>query len=132
MQGIKKILVTVDLSEYSLPTLRYAHDLANAFGAEITLINILNERDVRAIRGALDTYDTGVCEDFIKAQFEERQEMMKKLVENADARPTVEQHIVRVGNPHQALLIAIDQEKPDLVVMGTKGRSNLADVLVGS
>ena len=30
------------------------------------------------------------------------------------------------------LLTAIEEEKPDLLVLSTKGRSNLADVMIGS
>ena len=40
--------------------------------------------------------------------------------------------IFKVSVPFQELLKIIDQEKPALVVMGTKGRINIAGVLSGS
>ncbi len=41
-------------------------------------------------------------------------------------------YLVETGIPHRELLTAIESEKPGLVIVGTKGRSNLADVVVGS
>ena len=34
--------------------------------------------------------------------------------------------------PFKAILSIIDEEVPDLLIMGTKGRTNLADVVIGS
>ena len=132
MLEIKKIMVAVDLSDYALPTVQYVHELAMALGAGIILVNIFNVRDVRAIRGVFDIQDAAVGEKLIYDKLENRREMVAKLAERAGVQDMVVQHIVQIGVPHQALLKVIKQEKPDLIVMGTKGRSNLTDVLVGS
>jgi nucleotide-binding universal stress UspA family protein len=34
--------------------------------------------------------------------------------------------------PYQQLLAVIDEEKPDILVMATKGRSDIIDVVMGS
>jgi nucleotide-binding universal stress UspA family protein len=39
---------------------------------------------------------------------------------------------IRIGVPFEELLAVIEAKKPDLLVMATKGRSNLADTIVGS
>lgn len=132
MQEIKKIMVAVDLSDFALPTVQYAHELATALGAGIFLVNIFNERDVRAIRSVFEIQDAAVGEKLIYDKLENRRKMVAKLAERAGAQQPVVQSIVQIGVPHQALLKVIKQQKPDLIVMGTKGRSNLADVLVGS
>ena len=45
--------------------------------------------------------------------------------------PTVSK-IFKVGVPFQELIKIIQEEKPAIVVMGTKGRSNISGVLPGS
>jgi nucleotide-binding universal stress UspA family protein len=132
MQKIQKIMIAVDFSDYSLPSLRYANALAASLGAGILLVNIYNERDIRAIHRALNVYDAALAERLIEENLATRRQMVTKLAESDKAQQTVVQSIVRVGIPHQALLDIIKEEKPDLVVIGAKGRTNLADTLVGS
>jgi nucleotide-binding universal stress UspA family protein len=45
--------------------------------------------------------------------------------------PTVSK-IFKVGVPFQELIKIIQEKKPAIVVMGTKGRSNISGVLPGS
>jgi nucleotide-binding universal stress UspA family protein len=132
MSKIKKIMVAVDLSDYSLASVEYAHDLARALGAEIMLVCVFNQRDVRTMQNALDAYDAGLCEKLIEENLEYRRNALENLTLEAGAQKTVTRKIVRLGVPYLELLNAIEQEKPDLLVMGTKGRSNLADTIVGS
>lgn len=132
MSKIKKIMVAVDLSDYSLPSVEYAHDLARALGAEIMLVCVFNQRDVRTIQITLDAYDASLCEKLIEENMAYRRNALENLTQEAGAQKTVTRKIVRLGVPHQELLNAIEEEKPDLLVMGTKGRSNLADTIVGS
>ena len=132
MQEIEKIMVAVDLSPYSLPCVQYAHDLAVSLGAEIVLVNVYNERDIRAIRGALSATDAERAEKIVDENLANRRDMVAQLAADAGAQQTVVQQIVQVGVPQQALLDIIKEQKPDLVVIGTKGRTNLADALVGS
>ena len=39
---------------------------------------------------------------------------------------------VRIGVPYDEILKTIDKEKADLLLMGTKGRSDLVDLVIGS
>lgn len=132
MKQIQKIMVAVDFSDYSLSSVQYAHNLAKDLGATLILVNVFNERDVRAIQNALETYDAGLCQKAIDDRIEERRVNLQRLEVKAGAQATVIKRIVRIGVPYQELLEAIAQEKPDLMVMGTKGRSNLADTILGS
>ncbi len=133
MQNVKKIMVAVDLSEYSLPSVQYARQLAQALNAKIILVNVYNQRDISAIKTSTDAYyDAGFFEKVMEESKVYRRSEMDRLVEKADAQELVIGKVLRVGVPHQELLAVIEEEKPDLLVMGTKGRSNLADTIIGS
>ena len=133
MQKVTKIMVAVDLSDYSLPSVQYAQQLAQALGAKMILVNVYNQRDISAIKTATDAYyDPGFFERVVEDNKTYRRNELDQLVEKAGAKKTVIQKLVRIGVPHQELLAVIKEEKPDLLVMGTKGRSNLADTIVGS
>ena len=49
MSKIKRILVAIDLSEYSEKTMKYAAEIADRFEAELTIVNVINQRDVDAV-----------------------------------------------------------------------------------
>jgi nucleotide-binding universal stress UspA family protein len=132
MRQFPKIMVAVDFSEYSLPSAQYAHELARKLGATLILVNVFNSRDIRTIETTMETYDPELCQKHIDGCLEERRRLLNALEANVKAQATVMKKIVRMGVPYQELLAVIDEETPDLLVMGTKGRSNLADTILGS
>lgn len=133
MQTVNKIMVAVDLSEYSLPSIRYARKLARATGAKLLLVNVYNQRDITAIKTSTDAYyDAGFFEKVMEESKVYRRNEMARLAQEADLDDLVVEKILRVGVPYQELLAVIEEEKPDMLVMGTKGRSNLADTIIGS
>lgn len=132
MNAIKTIMVAVDVSEYSLSSLQYARGLAETVNAKLLVVTVLNERDVRAVENALEIYDASLCEQIIEEELSDRRRWLNNLVKQANAQAFTKEKIVRVGVPYAALLEIIQLERPDLLVMGTKGRSNLADTIVGS
>lgn len=131
MEMIKKIMAAVDFSEYSLPTLRYALVLAQAVEAELVVVNIINERDVAAVRAAMAYSDKITVDGYIEDQKKERTRKVDELLEEAGCNVKVEK-VFRVGSPASELLDAITETKVDLVLVGPKGRSNVAGMLFGS
>jgi nucleotide-binding universal stress UspA family protein len=129
---IKKILVALDLSDYSLPTLKYTAKLAHNLNASLVLVNIVNERDVKAVYAALASYDIDLYQRITDQRIAERKSQLADLAKAAEASSMVEKEIVRTDVPYQGLLRTIEEEKPDLLAMGTKGRGALADTIVGS
>jgi nucleotide-binding universal stress UspA family protein len=132
MRQFPKIMVAVDFSEYSLPSVKYAHELARKLDATLILVNVFNQRDVRAFQQALETYDPSLYRKHIDDSVAQRRNQLDELEKGANAQATVMEKIVRIGVPHQELLAVIEEQDPDLLIMGTKGRSNLADTILGS
>lgn len=132
MDAIQNILVAVDFSEHSLPTLRYAAKLAHGLKASLILVNVFHERDVRAIHSALATYDINLYQTTIDQRIAERKTQLADLAKAAEATTLVKKEIVCTDIPYHGLIRTIEEEKPDLLIMGIKGRGALADTIVGS
>jgi nucleotide-binding universal stress UspA family protein len=124
--------VAVDFSDHSLPSLAYAASLARALEARLILANILNERDVKTIHTTLASYDADLVQRTVEERLAERKTRLSELAAAAEAAALVTKEIVRIDVPYQGLLRIIAEEKPDLLIMGTKGRGALADTIVGS
>jgi len=129
---IKTILVPVDASEYSLPAVQYARNFAIAIRAKLLLVTVINQRDIDAIKEALLSHDEALCKQIVSEKIADRRGWLDWLVQRADIQEITREAIVRQGVPHEELLKIIESAKPDLMVMGTKGRSSLADAIVGS
>ena len=54
------------------------------------------------------------------------------MIQSSHADRATARSIVRIGVPYQKLLEVIDEETPDLLIMATKGRTDLTDVVMGS
>jgi nucleotide-binding universal stress UspA family protein len=132
MQEIRSIMVAVDFSQYSLPSLKYAVHLAKRMDAQLIVANAINQRDVSAIEKAIAETGIDSLKDVVKDQQKQRFAQLDALVDEAGAGELVRRKVVRIGVPYQILLDVIKEEKPDLLVMGTKGRTGLADTIIGS
>ncbi|MBT6751747.1 MAG: universal stress protein, partial [Desulfobacula sp.] len=82
---IHKILACIDLSEYSLITLEYAMALAKKTGAQIMVLNVINQRDIYRIDMVYGFspgyYANGVdAEEYVMEVTKERQGRLKQLI----------------------------------------------------
>jgi nucleotide-binding universal stress UspA family protein len=132
MEHVKKILVAVDFSDYSLPTLRYALSLAEEINAEVAVVNVINERDINAVRSAMQYVPNLSMDEYIQGQKSERSERMDALIKETGCGHVKVESIFRMGVVEYELLEAVAETKADLVLMGTKGRGNLANAVFGS
>lgn len=134
MKVIKKILVCVDLSDYSEETLEYASTFRKSFDAEILLLNVINIRDIEALKRANNYYPDKVdITGYAEKSREDRKAKMQGMVSRYTPAELEKVRIEIVeGVPFEEILKYIDVERVDLVIMGNKGRSNLASTLFGS
>ena len=132
MKRINKIMVAVDFSEHSIAAAEYAADLARDVAEKILLINVINERDIEVMSLAVKRVAVFSVEDYVDEKIKMRNERLSDLAKKIkNDNLDVKTH-VRTGVPYKALLEEIEEEKPDLFVMATKGRSNIADTIIGS
>ena len=134
MKKIDNILVCVDLSEYSLPTLESAVTIAGNTNAQIHVINVLNQRDI-SVATFVPPYYTGKIDvnKFVNDTMEKRKQEIDALIKDhfSDYQPSMVIHMKK-GIPFEEILKTADGTQADLIVMGSKGRSNLSMTLFGS
>jgi len=132
MGKINKVLAAIDLSDYSAATMEYAGDLATQLEAELIAVNVINQRDVDAIE-KVENITTGISvEKYVERQKEERALLIKELWDQTSNPDLTIKTVFRIGIPFIELVQAVKDEGVDLVVMGTKGRTNIANVLFGT
>ena len=138
MKKIKKIVAACDLSAYTGDVLDTAIGLADSLDASLLVVNVINQRDMDSMQEALEKIAFGYENVPIslaqhRADMEsERRQSLHEALENAGGGDRECDHLIKLGVPFQAIMETIDQEQADLVGIGTKGRSNLSDVLLGS
>ena len=132
MTKIDKILAALCFSERSKGVFDYAATLAMGLNADLVVANIINIRDVQAL-GTIESMGFRVDpEDYVRGVKEERREMLEKEILSVHFPREKLKIIFRLGHPYDELLKIIRDENIDMVVMGTKGRTNLEHVLLGS
>jgi nucleotide-binding universal stress UspA family protein len=140
MITFKKIMAGCDFSEYSKQTLAYAAGLAEKCQAELIVVNVINQRDVDTIlKVANTTFDRTVernveklADDYVKRETAKRIQQIEKLIEEISCSHLSVKKVIRVGVPFQELTHSTENEQADLLVVGPKGRGNIAGVLFGS
>jgi len=134
MSGIRKVLAAIDLSDYSEETLRMALELVHASGAELIVANVINQRDIEAMERVAEDIPHLSTVEYFQHREQDRRHRVEALLESfggASSGVDIRILILR-GVPYIRLMEVIQDFDVDLVVMGAKGRTNLADLLFGS
>lgn len=120
---MKRVLVAVDGSPQSLKAVKFAIDSAPA--AELHLVNV---------RGALTGSAAGhlgrkTVDDF---HLEEGMKELASALEAARAAGSSPQHHVIVGSPGETIARFAEQIGADMIVIGSKGRGQVRDMVLGT
>jgi len=132
MQPIQKIMVPIAFSGHTEDLIRYAAMLAAPFGAQLILVNIINERDIETLE-RISSYGYGVNEEqYIKEIETERLQLLDMMLDRIDFPPEQMRFIFKVGHPADALLKLAFSEKVDMIVMGIRDKTDFFHTLTGS
>ena len=138
MRDNNKIIVACDLSKHAVEALKVGARLAEDLSAELVIVNIINQRDVNAMEIALrkikveiDNFPVTIG-GYVEGLKKDRKKSIAKVVNSTIGDQVVYRSVVAAGVPFKRLIEVADGEAPRLIVIGTKGRSNLADVILGS
>lgn len=100
--------------------------------ADLVIANVINQRDVNAVKWTEQVSNRISVGKYIEEQKKDRSDEIEALIEESSCDRLSVKTIFKIGAPFHELLQIIQDEKPALVVMGTKGRSNITNTLFGS
>jgi nucleotide-binding universal stress UspA family protein len=143
---VRTILVAIDYSEDALRALHWGASLADKYGAKLLLLHVIAKavEEVYPEGGAFVTATSAFSE--VKTPESHPVRRPPLLIDLVDTDLTTlhdfaEKHLqdltsvqvtVAVGKPSEEILRVAREERVDLIVMGTHGRTGVRHLLLGS
>ncbi len=132
IQNVKKILAPVDFSEFSMDAMRGARELAADVGAEIHLVHVVVPHfhfiPLPLATSGDQSFEL-TREAAMTQQAEEELDRIKKDEFGNSAKVTT---AVLKGAPVDLLVQYAEENKIDLILLSTRGRTGAARVMIGS
>ncbi|MBX2901707.1 MAG: universal stress protein [Cyclobacteriaceae bacterium] len=131
---MKKILVPTDFSKISTNALEVGYEIAKKSNAEIILLHVVEEAtpDSYSISGEWRTEKNWADKLFTLKLIEKSKAQLEKLVLDPRFAAVKVSGELRLGNAFHGMRTIITEHKVDLVVMGTHGRTGVAEVVIGT
>lgn len=117
---VKKILWPTDFSENAARALPFVNSLSELYGAEVHVLYVLEE--MGPFGAWYGDFDPSQVDALVKLQREKAEGHLQKICENhLEGCPLYVRHTA-TGDPASEILKLIDQEKPDMVVLSSRGQ----------
>ncbi len=126
----KKILLCTDFSENSEPARIWALDFAQAFGAGVLILHVIN-----ASRLGYPAFDDGIPFDLQQVMETLEESVAKNLAELSEKCKKVVPDVAaysRTGVPAGEIVRFAQAQDIDLIVMGTHGWTGIKHLILGS
>jgi nucleotide-binding universal stress UspA family protein len=123
----KKILFPTDFSDVSQKALKYIKQLKGAGAQEVIVLHVIDEQELLVLSRVPDQYLQ------VTAQMEKE---IAKDMAAVEADMTAEGFRVKLkvkkGKPFTEIMMIATEEKVSIIVLGSHGRSNIREMLMGS
>jgi len=123
---ISRILIPLDLSENSMLALEHGTFMAKLFKAELYLVHIMETRVLRLDLGAFSTAEKKSATEAVQGKLEElaREVYLKHGIKT--------KAVIKSGKISKSIVEAANENKIDIIVMGTHGVSGFEEFFIGS
>ena len=124
----KKILYPTDFSDVSKKALGYLTQLKDAGTEEIIVLHVIDSKGIDAIA----RYGAGNAETVIREITKDAKEEGKKIENKLMQNGLNIKVIIKRGIPLKEILKVEEEEKVSVIVIGSHGKTNLEEMLLGS
>lgn len=132
---IQTILITTDLSPEAASAYDMAASLQQVYNASITLLACIDTSPLylEASAGTIDSPTAIISPEALQRGKEDLEHSLKEITSQHFAGGRSNYHIIQAPSPvkHSIVSFAINN-KSDLIVMASHGRSGIARVIIGS
>jgi nucleotide-binding universal stress UspA family protein len=123
----KKILFPTDFSDVSQKAVKYIKQLKGAGAQEVIVLHVIDEKELLVLSRVPDQY--------LQVTTLMEKEIAKELaVVEADmaAEGFSVKLKVKTGKPFTEIMMTATEEKVSIIVVGSHGKSNIGEMLMGS
>ena len=124
----EKILYPTDFSDVAKKALEYITQLKDAGAKEVVVLHVIDQRTLDA-SGELQTKGVLGAIEGIEQDAEKNANSVRDKLANLGFKTKV---LVEKGNPLREILRIEDEENVSAIVMGSHGKSNVKEMLLGS
>jgi len=136
----KKILYPTDFSETAELALNQVKAFRTLKAEEVILLHVIDERDIKkrdifslllgvaGLNKSVEEFENELKNKLIE-EAKSKMESIKKELEDVGYKV---KDIVVVGVPYKEIVKIAEDEGVDIIIMGSHGKTNLRDILLGS
>ncbi len=124
---LKKILVPVDFSEYSIKALRYAARFAEQFGASLVLVHV-----VEPVHYPESIIIPPAMEEANRERLKLARAGLAEFAKQRVPAGLTTETVTRLGQPFEEITTAAKDFDADLIVIATHGHTGLKHLFLGS
>lgn len=123
----KKILFPTDFSDVAQKAMKYITQLKGAGAQEVIVLHVIDEKELALLSRNPELYPQ-IMEALNKEVMSEMTAIQTAMMSEG-FRVKLE---ARTGNPFKVIMDTAAKEKVSIIVLGSHGRSNIGEMLMGS
>jgi nucleotide-binding universal stress UspA family protein len=124
---VQHVLVPIDFSATAEQALAYAIALAQQLHARLTLLHVLDLTPV-----TMEDMPAGMTTTYLDDLETDAQHLLQASRERVQRAGLQAESLLVQGTPTQTIVDTAGEQRVDLIIMGTHGRTGLAHVFLGS
>jgi len=124
---VKNVLFATDFSATSEAAMPYATAICRHFGSTLHVVHVLSDTNLLMMSGGVDYVSMGTLYEDAHTEAKEKLDQLAECFQGIPHKSHV-----RHGQVWKNLELIIEENRVDLIVVGTHGRSGLGKLLLGS